>query len=419
MLNAGTYKLSSGWFRVALFNFLVAASIGLLLRYAFVNEVKWLNYKAFQNAHSSLALLGWGYQAISAFLIAAFLPEAEQQSIKYRRIFIANQLAVLLLAFNFIFLPGTITANILQALFSVLSFVFIIQFIRDINRQTDRHYESFGFVKVALIFLAMSFAGLYCMDVALMVSGMKKVLFYYLGTQFFLHFQYNGWLTFSVIALFFRVAEQNSLKYDRKKIATFRYLMLSGVVLTYFLSLYWGDQNVKSMLVIASAGGLIQLFAVIITRTELMKTLRAVLQKTGPAFRILLTVSVICFILKIIMQVIIMHPFIASLAFTIRNYVISYIHLIFIGLVSLFLFGWALHHRYITVSTTVKLGIASLITGFIFVELVLVIQGTLLWLGKGFIAYYYLMIFSATVLLPAGLLLIGIKTINSVNSKTT
>jgi hypothetical protein len=104
-----------------------------------------------------------------------------------------------------------------------------------------------------------------------------------------------------------------------------------------------------------------------------------------------------------------MLPFIATLAFTIRNYVIAYLHLVFIGFISLFLFVWAIEYGYLTLARTIRVGVISFVAGFILVELVLFVQGTLLWIGKGFIAFYYPLLFLISILLPLGLLIITLK----------
>jgi hypothetical protein len=121
------------------------------------------------------------------------------------------------------------------------------------------------------------------------------------------------------------------------------------------------------------------------------------------------TISVMCFILKVLMQVVVIVPFVAILAFTIRNYVMAYFHLVFIGMVSLFILAWAIEHRILSVARIVQIGLYALVTGFIIVEFALFIQGTMLWMGEGFLSFYYPLMFIASVLLPIGLLIITIR----------
>ena len=57
-------KRGHRWFWVALLNFVLAAVAGILLRYAFVQELEWMQYRHFQHAHSHVAMLGWIFLGI-------------------------------------------------------------------------------------------------------------------------------------------------------------------------------------------------------------------------------------------------------------------------------------------------------------------------------------------------------------------
>jgi hypothetical protein len=401
----------SRWFKIALFNFLMAASFGVLLRYAFVNELKWLNYKSFQNAHSNLAILGWAYQSFYAFLLGAFVPSAISTVRKFNLLFWVNEFLILLITVSFAFTENKLIANILLCLFSLTSFYFIYHFLKA-TKSAGFKGISFRFAKLALYFLGISFIGIYIMLPALLISGTKKILLYYLSSHFFLHFQYNGWFTFSVLALFFKLCEDNTISMDLKKNISIMRAFFVALFLTFFLSLYWGDQSKLWLLWIASAGGLIQVLAIAYHWNYLRNTFFGLLANLDQRFKVIIIIACISFLLKLLMQTIIMVPFIASLAFTIRNYVIAYLHLIFIGMVSFFIFGWALEHRFVTIGRTVRIGIISFVAGFILVELILFVQGTMLWMGKGFISFYYPILFLISVLLPLGLLAITLRNLN-------
>ncbi|MBK8391681.1 MAG: hypothetical protein IPL23_21415 [Saprospiraceae bacterium] len=97
-------------------------------------------------------------------------------------------------------------------------------------------------------------------------------------------------------------------------------------------------------------------------------------------------------------------PFIAKVSYTIRNFVIGFIHLTMLGAFSLSLIGILIH---LGTSPSWKNGINGISTHcfrFLSTEAVLFLQGILLWAGKGFIINYHSIIFIATALLPIGLL---------------
>lgn len=398
-------SLAAKWIRISLLNFLFAALIGLLLRYAFVNEIKWLGYKSFQDAHSSLALLGWIFIAVSSCLTACFHEDNHHNRIKYNRAFLINQVIILAATASYLVGLSKIISNALLITLSVSLVYFTLNFIRDTPLATRSSY-SFIIAVTALIFLSASFLGLYAITPVLFLASAKKVLFYYLGVQFFLHFQYNGWFTFAILAFLFCFGEKKGITLESREKKLFLPLMIAGIVLSYFLSIYWGYRNHTSYLGIATAGTVIQLLALYIIKEKLIRIWKIFHSESDQLTRFALLVCACAFAGKMLLQLITAIPDIASLAFTIRNYVVAYLHLIFLGVMTMFLIAWAGKYRLIVFNKITAAGFASLITGFILMEILLVIQGTMLWTGMGFLSSYYEYIFTISIFLPAGLMLI-------------
>ena len=55
-----------------------------------------------------------------------------------------------------------------------------------------------------------------------------------------------------------------------------------------------------------------------------------------------------------------------------------------------------------------KLAIGLILAGIILTELILFIQGTMLWNVMGFMPYYYEVLFGVSILIPVGILWYGI-----------
>ena len=92
------------WVRTALLFLFIAASIGALLRWAFVAEVKGMEFRHYLHAHSHLAMLGWVFLMLYAFLIHSFLTENQQSKKIYKTLF---GLIVIMLAAVMYVLTGT------------------------------------------------------------------------------------------------------------------------------------------------------------------------------------------------------------------------------------------------------------------------------------------------------------------------
>ena len=115
----------------------------------------------------------------------------------------------------------------------------------------------------------------------------------------------------------------------------------------------------------------------------------------------------ICFALKIVVQTAVVVPYIATVAYTIRNFVIGFIHLIVLGLVTHMLLAVAGVIGSIKLSSvSARLGVLLIFLGFLFSEVVLFLQGNMFWAGAGFLPSYYMLIAGVSGLLPVGVLLV-------------
>ena len=120
------------------------------------------------------------------------------------------------------------------------------------------------------------------------------------------------------------------------------------------------------------------------------------------AYNIIL-VALFALFLKVLIQAIIVIPAMAAVSYSIRNFVIGFIHLLMLGCLSLFIIG--------IVRTIIQIpinvwGTKIFVGGIIITEMLLFAQGLMLWQKLGFMPYYYL-----TLMLASTLIVIGISII--------
>jgi hypothetical protein len=107
--------------------------------------------------------------------------------------------------------------------------------------------------------------------------------------------------------------------------------------------------------------------------------------------------------LKVLMQAAVAIPQVAVLAFTVRNYVIGFIHLNMLGAISLMLFAMALLQGWFDPShRTARLGLSMFTAGVLLSESLLFGQGTMWWLGWGTMPGYYAWLAAISSLIPLG-----------------
>ena len=60
------------WMKAGLAFFFLAAVFGMMMRYYYISEIPFVDYKYLLHAHSHTALLGWGYMFVSGVFIFLF-----------------------------------------------------------------------------------------------------------------------------------------------------------------------------------------------------------------------------------------------------------------------------------------------------------------------------------------------------------
>jgi hypothetical protein len=390
------------WLRISLVNFLVAALLGAIMRFVFVKEIPGVDYTHVESAHWHMALFGWIYLCIYSFLVGTFLTPHIPHLKNYTLIFWCTQVVIIAdILFN-LALGYTMISIGLDISLLFLIGCFIYTFLSDLKK-TPPSYSG-TIIRFALFFLAFSFSGMVFKVPLEMLFSTKRSILYYLSTQFFLHFNYNGWFTFSLFSLFFRLLENKGIKFNRKKFVRFKWVMATCVFFTFFLSIYWGYPGHEPFLWIAAGSAFVQLGAVAYVSRDLLLIFKTLRIQLHPYSRWLFQLALYAYLIKLFLQAVIIIPHVAYLALTIRNYMIAYLHLMFLGVTTLFLLGYGIQKGYIrTAGIAGKLGVWCVGLGFILTELILVFQGTLLWLGVGFFPFYYPLLFLVTLLLPAGL----------------
>jgi hypothetical protein len=107
--------------------------------------------------------------------------------------------------------------------------------------------------------------------------------------------------------------------------------------------------------------------------------------------------------MKVLMQAAVAIPQVAILAFTVRNFVIGFIHLNMLGAISLMLFSMALLEGwFIATHRTARIGLSLFTAGVLLSEALLFGQGALWWLGWGNLPGYYAWLVGCSSLIPLG-----------------
>lgn len=388
------------WAKISLFYFFLVALLGCLLRFLIIFPIDGLNFKNFLHSHSHVAFLGWIFNALFAALIYAYIPAKETE---YKGMFIMLQLSVLGMMISFPIQGYAAVSIIFSTLHILLSYWFTYKFLKHAKRSgQNRKAFSWKFIAVALFFMVISSFGPFGLG-AIMAKGLSGTVYYNLSIYFYLHFQYNGWFSFGVLGLFFWFLEKHQFHYNSKQAGAFFWLMAISCVPSYALSAFW----IQPPLWVYSLGFLSAILQVIALAYLMLIIYDIRIQlksRLMPMVYKLMFFSLAAFGLKVVLQMASAVPYVAELAYKLRNFTLGYLHLVFIGFVSVFLLAWFVQEKiFIIKNQELRSGLVIFLIGFIGSEAIVFLQPLLILFGWGIMPLGNEGLFVISLFMPLGL----------------
>jgi hypothetical protein len=226
---------------------------------------------------------------------------------------------------------------------------------------------------------------------------------YLASVYFFLHFQYNGWFFLVCMGLLCRQLEKFDIPAGKLKNI---YLLFSLPVLpAYFLSVLWWSFPIWLYVIVVMAAicqiaGWALLLKIIQLRvTEIKKAL-------PPLSRFLFVLCAIAFTVKIFLQAGSVVPALSKLAFGFRPIVIGYLHLVLLGVISLFIISYSFTYKLFQINKPTFAGILIFVVGIFLNEILLMVQGVL-DIGYEEFPFGNQLLFGAAILLFIGITIIN------------
>lgn len=361
----------SRWLKIALINLFIVACLGVTLRYKILYPLPFVDQKHLLHGHSHFAFAGWITQALMVLLVWYLVKQqGDHLYKKYKWLLYANLLTALgmLIAFP---IEGYGLFSIIFSTASILvSYAFAFLYWRSLNN-TPGSRVTHAWFKAAVLFNALSSLGAFALTV-MMINNVSHQKGYLAAEYFYLHFQYNGWFFFACMGLFtafisrFGIAE-NALK------KIFR-LFAFAAVPAYLLSTLWMDLPVW-LYVIVVLSAFVQLMGWI-WLVKLLKTKWSSLQEDlSKTARVILCLSALALTAKLLLQLGSTIPSLSDLAFGFRPIVIGYLHLVLLGVITLFLLGYLFAENHFRLSKLTVTGITIFAAAVILNEVVLMTQG--------------------------------------------
>lgn len=397
------------WILICFGNFLIAALMGLLLRLQFVVPVGNVNYQFLLHGHSHIAMLGWVYLALFALIYHFFIPKNKETEQKFNRLFWITEVAVIgmMVAFP---LQGYAVFSIIFSTLHIFSSYYFVRLVWK-NQQIESLAERY-LLKTALFFMILSTCGVWCLGPAVGLLG-KTSAFYQIAIQFFLHFQFNGWFIIAVLALLFH---QMQLKVENRVFFSFYKWLIVGTILTFALPVSWFVSS-PVLTWINGVGVVVQLVAFVKLVQMLRPQFGTFYAQLKEIERIVYSFALLSLGLKVLVQLVVIFPDMALVSHQIRNFVIGFIHMIMLGIITGFLLGFLLNINVINCKNRFSgYGIKIFIMGFVLTEFLLFAQGGNLFFNWKLIPMYHENLFLSSIWLVVGIIMIIFSTNNLKNS---
>ena len=391
------------WISIAFKNLLIVALLGVIMRYKIAFYLPFIEQKNFLHAHSHFAFSGWVTQVLMILMWAFLYRYLQEESLKkYKWLLLANLGTAygMLISFS---LEGYALISILFSTLSIIvSYSFAGIFWSDLNKIKIKTISGHWF-KAALLFSVLSSLGPFFLSY-MMVNKIQHPTWFLASTYYFLHFQYNGWFFFACMGLLCEQLSKSNISFSlHKKIF---WLFALAFVPAYFLSALWLPipSWIYAMVICAALAELLGwiLFLKIIVRDKPFSA-GALSGQTNWLF----ILPAIALSIKLLLQLGSTIPFLSKLAFGFRPVVIGYLHLMFLGVISLFIIGYCKMNRLIVTKPSANTGIKIFVTGIILNEILLMIQG-LSYMNYISVPYINELLLAAAICMFSGIFLLNL-----------
>lgn len=387
------------WFRIAIFNIIVVALYGSLMRYKIAFDFPFFNQKNLLHAHSHFAFGGWVSHLIYTGLtwLAAKHLSAEKIK-KYHRLILANLICSFGMLISFTIEGYKFTSITFSTLTLIVSFIYGWVYIKDL-KSFPANNPSAPWIKTGLLLNILSAAGPLALAYTMAIKHVDS--YFYLGSvYYYLHFQYSGWFFFGSMALVVAALPKEfpSLHNQFKVLA-------ATAIPTFFLSILWVKLPMW-LYILTVIATVIQFVTWIIILKKLLTLKNYKTEQTYPNWvNIFFIAALFSITVKFLLQTISVIPSLSNLVFGLRPIVIAYLHLVLLGVYSLFYIGYLFANKWISITPLARFSAFLFLVGVVLNELFLGVQGIVAFAYIPIPHINELLFFAAIILFSSALIL--------------
>ena len=386
--------------------FILTALSGVLMRsFPFYPGIS-VPYPNILHAHSHLAILGWAF--LGVFIVFLFISWPNIKQNKEAIALTCTLFVISLFMFAAFIYQGYGAVSIILSTLHIFAEYWAAIFIyRHIDKKTAKLTMANSFIKGALIALVISSAGPYALAI-ISANGLKDSYFFDMAIYFYLHFQYNGWLTLFLFGLFILLLQDKNIQFRSNLLTIGFWLYFIALFPGYFLSVLWADLGslAETISIIGSVGQWAGVLCILLAVKQVWK-------KIIPSFSKLtigcIWISLVLLLGKSTMELGLIFPSLAQLVYETRSLVIGYLHFTLLGFISIFILTQFQMTGIIQSNRHTINAFIIFFIGFILNELLLFYQAFTEWFNRISPPYYTQNLLAASLLLLVGLIYLWIS----------
>jgi hypothetical protein len=360
------------WLRIAVFNLVVVAVLGTLMRYKIGFEFPFFSQKNLQHAHSHFAFLAWVGHALYTLIIHTLIDSGTPvNSKRYNALILSHLLIAVGMLFSFAASGYSSLSIVLSTSSIIIGYVMAGFLLSDLNRSTLSPGSTKHWFQTGLILQIISSFGTWFL--AYMMATKQVVQEWYLSSvYFYLHFQYNGWFFFAIMGLL--AWQLQRMTGPHRFYPWIFWLFALSSVPSYLLSVLWLPLPGWSYFFVVTPA-LAQVTGWVLFLMLIKKAMPVIKNRLTPLMRFIWLGVLLAMTVKLALQLGSTHPDISQLAFGFRNIVIAYLHLVLLGFTTLGILAYAYQFLDWRPSKMAIAALTSFAFGILLNEGILLIQG--------------------------------------------
>lgn len=385
------------WIGLSLINLCVVAFLGFTLRTKFLFPVPFIDYRNVLSAHSHFAFAGWVGLGLMTLLIYNLLPKHFFERKIYQWILAGIEVSAVGMALSFPVKGYWAPSIFFSTLYIAVSYWFGWVFIKDLGRSS-----LLGTVKLlsvcSVISLLISSVGPFTLSY-IMISHSGDSILYRDAIYTFLHFQYNGFFTLAVFALFFDHLLKKGLPVSSGA-KWFSIFLCLSVIPALFLSLLWHN---SSLYYILAAAGCLFIVLSVFFFSRFFPSLNKGQLFAVPLARGIGLIAFLSFALKMLLNAGTIIPQLGNAVYGDRPVIIGFLHLVFLAFVSFFILGMLIESgNFFRNGKLLRTPFYIFSFGVLANEIVLMLQGLeILFMSNNYIYSWLLWIISILLFIGA------------------